>query len=259
MNKFYEFFAGGGMANAGLGTNWQCLFANDFCDKKAAAYKANWGEDHFVPGDVGKVTVGQLRDQADLAWASFPCQDLSLAGNKAGLNGERSGTFWSFMGLMTQLRNGGRKPRIIALENVYGAVTSNEGKDFEAIIKAVAAEGYRVGGMLIDAVHFLPQSRPRLFIVAIDEALPLPAELTAQTANPAWHPDAIIRGYNRLPEKLKDKWVWWNLPAPETRLHTLDDIIEAEPQGVVWHSQAETTRILEMMTDKNRQKVMTAQ
>lgn len=259
MNKFYEFFAGGGMANAGLGAGWQCLFANDFCEKKAAAYKANWGEDHFVAGDVGKVTVGQLRDQADLAWASFPCQDLSLAGNKAGLNGERSGTFWAFMGLMTQLKSSGRKPRIIALENVYGAVTSNEGKDFEAIIKAVAAEGYRVGGMLIDAVHFVPQSRPRLFIVAIDEALPIPAELTAQTANPAWHPEAIIRGYNRLPKKLKDKWVWWNLPAPEARLHTLDDIIEAEPQGVVWHSQEETTRILEMMTDKNRQKVMLAQ
>lgn len=259
MKKFYEFFAGGGMANAGLGAEWQCMFANDFSEKKAAAYKANWGDDHFVSGDVGKVKVDQLIGQADLAWASFPCQDLSLAGNGAGLDGERSGTFWAFMKLMKQLRRAGRKPRIIALENVYGAVTSNEGKDFEAIIKAVAAEGYRVGGMLIDAVHFIPQSRPRLFIVAVDEALPVAVEFEVPTPNPAWHPDAIIRGYNRLPKKLRDKWVWWNLPAPEARLRTLDDIIEAEPEGVDWHSKEETTRLLEMMTDTNRQKVMLAQ
>lgn len=259
MRKFYEFFAGGGMANAGLGANWNCVFANDFCEKKGSSYRANWGDGHLVVSDVAKIKPNHLPDQADLAWASFPCQDLSLAGNGVGLAGERSGTFWAFMKLMKQLNKQERKPRIIALENVYGAVTSHSGKDFEAIVKTVVAEGYRVGGMIIDAVHFVPQSRPRLFIVAIDEQLPIPADLLADTANPAWHPAAIIKAYNRLPKKLKDKWVWWNLPTPDARLRTLDDIIEKEPKGVVWHSREETARLLDMMTDVNRQKVMLAQ
>jgi len=259
MNKFYEFFAGGGMVNAGLGDEWKCLFANDFSEKKRAAYEANWGKDHFVPGDVGKVQLDQLPEQADLAWASFPCQDLSLAGNGAGLKGERSGTFWAFMKLMQQLREDKRKPRVIALENVYGAITSHAGKDFEAIIAALAAEGYRVGAMVIDAVHFIPQSRPRLFVVAIDEALQIPATLDGAQPAAAWHPRAITQAYGRLSEELRNKWVWWNLPAPDPHALTLEDIIEEEPQGVAWHSQEETEHLRGMMTDINLKKLWEAQ
>ena len=51
---FYEFFAGGGMARAGLGADWKCLFANDFCKKKAAAYAENWGDHHLVVRDVNR-------------------------------------------------------------------------------------------------------------------------------------------------------------------------------------------------------------
>lgn len=259
MGTFYEFFAGGGMAHAGLGADWQCLFANDFCKKKEAAYKANWGDKVFVGGDIAEVTIEQLIGHADLAWASFPCQDLSLAGNKLGLGGERSGTFWKFMEVVRGLRVGNRKPPMIALENVYGALTSHSGKDFEAIVKAVADEGYNVGAMVIDAIHFVPQSRPRLFIIAVDKALPIPDGLQAQTANPAWQPAVIIKAFNRLPKRLKDRWIWWNLPVPAARLQTLDEIIEENPTGVEWHSPAETRRLLEMMTDVNRQKVMLAQ
>ncbi|MBZ9566361.1 DNA cytosine methyltransferase [Modicisalibacter tunisiensis] len=85
MNSFYEFFAGGGMARAGLSTNWECLFANDFDPKKAASYALNWGNDHLHVGDVAKLTTDDLPGRPDLAWASFPCQDLSLAGGGAGL------------------------------------------------------------------------------------------------------------------------------------------------------------------------------
>ena len=99
-NTFYEFFAGGGMAHAGLGQDWECLFANDFSEKKAASYAANWGGDSLHVGDVALLESAQLPNQADLAWASFPCQDLSLAGNGAGLDGARSGTFSAFMKLM---------------------------------------------------------------------------------------------------------------------------------------------------------------
>jgi DNA (cytosine-5)-methyltransferase 1 len=96
MRTFYEFFAGGGMARAGLGGGWRCLFANDFDEKKALSYAANWGAEHLLVEDVARVKVEALPGEADLAWASFPCQDLSLACDGAGLKGHRSGSFWPF-------------------------------------------------------------------------------------------------------------------------------------------------------------------
>ena len=80
---FYEFFAGGGMARAGLGEGWDCLFANDFDKVKTETYRANWGGDHLHQGDVWALTADRLPGRADLAWASSPCQDLSLAGKRA--------------------------------------------------------------------------------------------------------------------------------------------------------------------------------
>lgn len=97
---FYEFFAGGGMARAGLGSSWHCLFANDFDRKKGETYRANWGSEALHIGDVRAVKPEQLPGHADLVWASFPCQDLSLAGAGAGLAGERSGTFWPFFDIV---------------------------------------------------------------------------------------------------------------------------------------------------------------
>jgi DNA (cytosine-5)-methyltransferase 1 len=83
---FLEFFAGGGMARAGLGESWRCLFANDFDAKKVAAYVRNYGETDIRLEDVAKLTLDDLPARpSDLAWASFPCQDLSLAGDYAGL------------------------------------------------------------------------------------------------------------------------------------------------------------------------------
>lgn len=111
MPTFYEFFAGGGMARAGLGPEWTCLFANDFDSKKAASYAANWGDEDLYVGDVNDVRLDQLPETADLAWASFPCQDLSLAGSGAGLTGARSGTFWPFWNHVLGLRDAGRAPK----------------------------------------------------------------------------------------------------------------------------------------------------
>jgi DNA (cytosine-5)-methyltransferase 1 len=73
MPSFYEFFAGGGMARAGLGQEWTCLFANDIDEKKGASYTANWGGERLAVRDVGELTTADLPDRADLAWASFPC------------------------------------------------------------------------------------------------------------------------------------------------------------------------------------------
>ena len=163
---FYEFFCGGGMARAGLGSNWTCLFANDFDAKKAASYGRNWGGRDLALKDVSALETCELRGQADLAWASFPCQDLSLAGMGAGLSGERSGAFWPFWRLVRQLRSEGRAPSLIVLENVCGALTSHGGADFRALCAALSEARYRFGAIIVDASEFVPQSRPRLFLIA---------------------------------------------------------------------------------------------
>ncbi|MCF8469114.1 MAG: DNA (cytosine-5-)-methyltransferase, partial [Sneathiella sp.] len=177
MGQFYEFFAGGGMARAGLGSDWSCLLANDIDSKKGTSYARNWGESDLVLEDVSELKPSDLPGAADLAWASFPCQDLSLAGAGAGLRGARSGTFWPFWKLMSALADEDRAPPMIVLENVCGALTSHGGQDFIAISEAIAKAGYRFGALVIDAVNFVPQSRPRLFIIAVAEGYPAPEEL----------------------------------------------------------------------------------
>src|SRR5579871_1340411 len=100
-STFFEFFAGGGMARLGLGPAWRCSFANEICEKKAAAYRAFFGDSpELLVRDVAEVTTTDLPGAPALVWASFPCQDLSLAGAGAGLNGRRSGTFTPFWNLM---------------------------------------------------------------------------------------------------------------------------------------------------------------
>lgn len=164
---FYEFFAGGGMVRAGLGKGWDCLFSNDIDAKKAQSYTANFGSDEFWQGDVRDIPLDQLSGSADLAWASSPCQDLSLAGKRAGLDGARSQAFWSFWDHMLKLRAEDRAPKLIALENVTGAVSSRGGADFMAMMTALAGGGYKFGAVVVDAAHFLPHSRQRLFVIAV--------------------------------------------------------------------------------------------
>ncbi|MEQ8936840.1 MAG: DNA cytosine methyltransferase, partial [Amphiplicatus sp.] len=138
-HAFLEFFAGGGMARLGLGPRWRCLLANDMDAQKCAAYRANFGGDDLVEADIAALNADALpQTRADLAWASFPCQDLSLAGARAGLQGARSGAFFQFWRLMEELRAEGRGPRLVALENVAGLLTSNGGADFRAVIETIA-------------------------------------------------------------------------------------------------------------------------
>lgn len=259
MATYFEFFAGGGMARTGLGSEWQCLWANDISEKKGAAYSSNWGSTDLLIGDVFNVNAHDLPGYADMAWGSFPCQDLSLAGNGDGLNGDKSSAFWGFWKLIRGLKRSNRQPRMVVLENVYGTLTSHEGKDFEQIAQAVAREGYIFGALVIDAVHFVPQSRPRLFIIGIHADMAIPNETYTSNANPAWHPDAVIRAYNRLPKKTKAAWRWWSPPSPTNRVSTLDDIIEYNQSSVRWHTTAETQQLLGMMSELNKRKVLAAQ
>jgi DNA (cytosine-5)-methyltransferase 1 len=258
MGSFYEFFAGGGMARAGLGEGWECLFANDLDQKKAASYVANWGDDHLRIGDVATLTPADLPSQADLAWASFPCQDLSLAGAGAGLKGDRSGTFWPFWKIVKALGEEGRAPRLIVLENVCGALSSHDGKDFAAISAALAGAGYRFGAVVMNAVRFLPHSRPRLFIIGVLKSIPVPRTLVEDGPEGIWHPSALINAYGKLSKRSKGAWVWWRIPAPSARTSIFADLVEDKPQGVTWHTAAETKKLIAMMTPLNLAKVEAA-
>lgn len=258
MNRYYEFFAGGGMARMGLGPQWNCLFSNDFDLKKARIYRENWRDDVFKAADVRKLTTADLPDEADLVWASFPCQDLSLAGGGAGLKGDRSGTFWPFWKLMESLGSEARAPKIIVLENVCGMLSSHEGKDFAAVCEALRKAGYRVGGTVVDAKLFIPHSRPRLFIIAIRHDLELPSGVVTENPSPVWHTRTLKTAYENLSSENKENWIWWNLPSPPTRNTRFADLIEDLPTGVNWHSPKETRLLLSMMSDVNLSKVQKA-
>ncbi len=265
-HRFYEFFAGGGMARAGLGDGWDCLFANDFDPMKARVYRDNWdgGKDLLVE-DINKVEPAHLPAQADLVWASFPCQDLSLAGNYNGIGHwqdkeqTRSGTFWPFWRLMRGLMDEGRAPKLIVLENVYGALTSNEGKDFAAIGSAFSGAGYRFGAMVIDARHFVPQSRPRVFVVSVRRDVSIPAHMLSSKPVAPWHPEGMLEAHKGLTKEAKKGWIWWSLPQPAARQKNFADLIEENPVGVKWDTDAQTKRLLSMMSEVNMAKVHQAQ
>jgi DNA (cytosine-5)-methyltransferase 1 len=258
MLSFYEFFAGGGMARAGLGAEWRCLFANDFDHKKGLAYRAYWGDAELKTADVASLRRQELPGHADLAWASFPCQDLSLAGAGAGLGGERSGTFWPFWNLMKGLVRERRGPRMIVLENVCGTLTSHNGEDFAAICEGFRKEGYVVGALVIDAALFVPQSRPRLFILGVKNDIDIPDALVSGGPSDPWHTRALRKAHENLPRKDADAWRWWRLPAPAPRSMKFEDIIEDEPKSSSWFTAEETRRLLAMMSPTNHAKVNTA-
>ncbi|PJK00891.1 DNA (cytosine-5-)-methyltransferase [Lysobacteraceae bacterium NML91-0213] len=260
--SFFEFFCGGGMARAGLGDKWRCLFANDFDPMKARVYRDNWDGGHeLLVEDINKVTPAQLPGEANLVWASFPCQDLSLAGNYEGIGHwqdkeqTRSGTFWPFWKLMRDLKDDKRAPAIIVLENVYGVLTSNGGRDFSAIGSAFTSAGYRFGAMVIDARLFVPHSRPRVFVVGIRSDVFIPEHLIAKDAMEPWHPDGLVAAQEGLSKEAKKRWIWWNLKKPEPREQDFVDLIEDEPVGVQWHTAEQTKKIISMMSDLNTQKL----
>jgi DNA (cytosine-5)-methyltransferase 1 len=259
MLSFYEFFAGGGMARAGLGRGWNCLFANDVDAKKGFSYQANWGTGgELRVCDIRDIHSDDLPGHVDMSWASFPCQDLSLAGGGAGLKGARSSTFFSFWNIVRSLSEMDRAPRIIVLENVCGTLTSHGGQDFAAICSTFQESGYKFGAVVIDAAHFLPQSRSRLFMIGVLDSHPVSDALIAPGPIEPFHPRVLRKALEGLPEALRENLLWWNLPIPKRRLTTFSDIIEDEPQDVDWHTPAETKRLLGMMSPINLAKVSAA-
>ncbi len=246
------------MVRAGLGTGWTCLFANDFDHKKSRVYRQNWGDGELRIADVETLKSGDLPGQPHLVWASFPCQDLSLAGGGAGLKGNRSGTFWPFWRLMKARIAEQRPPGMIVLENVCGTLTSHDGKDFTAICAALSDEGYSIGVLVIDASLFVPHSRPRLFIICTRMNAAIPNSCVSSGPVLPWHTKAVRTAYARLPAEIRRGWIWWNPSVPPARTKSLSDLIEDHPADVRWFSKDETSRLIAKMSDLNREKLAQA-
>ena len=212
---FHEFFAGSGLVSCGLSDSFHSVWANDISERKAAVYRANLNTDVFHLGDVSLVKGSDL-PEAKLSWASFPCQDLSLAGNIEGIHSRRSGLVWQWVRIIDEL--GDKAPRVFCLENVAGLVSAHGGNDYRNLHETLSQRGYRVGAVLVNANRFIPQSRPRVFVIGTRG--PIPEDLIS--GEPTWMHPAVVR---RIGSSIED-FVWWNAEEPSPRNIGLADIVE---------------------------------
>lgn len=212
----HEFFAGSGLVAYGLKGMFAPIWSNDISPQKTAVYEANFLSDHFVLGDIKDVKGVDL-PYAHLSWASFPCQDLSLAGSIGGIDGCRSGLVWEWFRVLDEMLV---KPRILVLENVSGLLSANNGDNYRKLHMALLDRGYDCGAIVLNASYFLPQSRPRVFVIAVQKGYHIPKELT--DTEPCWlHNKAAVELGRSLPG-----WIWWHARKPPKRRVTLADIIE---------------------------------
>jgi DNA (cytosine-5)-methyltransferase 1 len=255
MPRFAEFFSGGGMARLGLGERWTCVLANDLCASKCATYRENFGSDHLVEGDIAHLDPARLRQPIDLYWASSPCQDFSLAGKGAGLAGRRSGIFETWVDIIAAAAGTGYRPRIIAFENVVGLLARSEGRDFIEVLSRFVSLGYRVGARVLDARHWLPQSRPRLFVIALRSDIDLPigwgGPIAGCLAENARLEDVLARAPLALRSSL------FRLPAPQQLKHTvaLADLVEHDVLDASWLSADQLAFLRSIMSDLAQRKL----
>lgn len=172
MIRAVEFFAGMGLMRAGLEcVGIKTVFANDIDKTKAKLYVDNWGREELRVGDIRELHGGCIPD-ADLVTASFPCTDMSLAGNYKGLNGAQSGLVLDFLRILDEM--GDRAPRTLMIENVMGFLTANDGKDWETVVEGIHQLGYRSAHIVVNANAFVPQSRARVFLFGHKGSIKLP-------------------------------------------------------------------------------------
>ena len=159
-------FAGVGGFDLALQRNGVKVVASVEIDKKAQDVLRRHFPESTIFGDITGVTGEQLRAAGfeptnGIITGGFPCQDLSVAGKRAGLEGSRSGLFWEICRLLDETR-----AQNFILENVPGLLSSNGGKDMAVVIEALVERGYRIAWRVLDAQHFgVPQRRRRVFIV----------------------------------------------------------------------------------------------
>jgi len=210
-----EFFAGSGLVTEGLGQNFSVVWAGDLSEKKEQIYCQNHGYKHFHRVDIATQT-GKDLPEAELVWASFPCQDLSLAGKIGGIDAARSGMFWEWLRVLDEMPT---PPKVVCLENVVGLLSSGGGQDYQRLHLALEKRGYRVGPLLLDAMEWLPQSRRRVFIVGVLNSVDC---YHLQSFVSDWpHPTAV----KNVAIGLKNL-IWWQLPRPQKRPKRLSEILE---------------------------------
>lgn len=219
-----DFFAGSGLVRLGLEPEFKTLWANDNCLKKRAVYVANNPAAEFYLGNIQDVQ-GKDLPAVDLAWASFPCQDLSLAGDLNGMKqGTRSGLFWEWTRIIRELSECGKRPPILVAENVVGFVVADGGRHFKKAYQALRTLGYRVGAVLVDAQDFVPQSRPRAFVIAVNENIPLEG-LCQQLPTEPFHSTGLVRTSFLVNDP---EWIWWSMPTPSGRILSFSDLCERD-------------------------------
>jgi DNA (cytosine-5)-methyltransferase 1 len=265
--RFAEFFAGIGLVHEALkGSGWACVYANDIDPKKEAMYKGHFGPSpYFHLEDVwhtGKI-VEEIEDRPFLATASFPCTDLSLAGHWQGFEGDQSSTYFGFIRVLQAM--GSRKPKLVMLENVAGFLTSKDGADFVKAVSTLAAEGYWIDCFVLDAKSFVPQSRPRVFVIGFHDSL-RSDRIIRQGSNAlfgdAWQcaiddagslrPDSLLRlmGKTTLPTG----WGTLALRPPKQARYTLASLIDIDDDQE-WWDKAATDKHYKMLSDLHLREV----
>ena len=210
-----DFFAGSGLVSAGLSSDFRTVWANDISPKKALVFNANNNAGVLQVCPIENIS-GKALPSVDLSWGSFPCQDLSLAGDIKGLYASRSGLFWQWLRVMDEMPV---RPPVVVAENVIGLVSAAGGEYYVAVHKELAERGYRVGAVMLDAANWLPQSRKRIFVIGVQDTV----DITALTSTRAtWcHPEPVVKVAGMV-----DDWIWWNIPAPKNRKPLLDEIVD---------------------------------
>lgn len=233
-----EFFAGIGLARAGMSeAGIQTVWANDLDSSKQKMYIGQWGPEHFHLGDVFEVDPKQVPN-SDIAWSSSPCTDLSLAGKRSGIGGKESSAFFGFIQVLRRM--GERRPGVVVLENVVGLASSHGGDDLRAAIREFNELGYSVDVVTIDARRFLPQSRPRLFIVGATSPIEGGSHDTA--IRPDWlawvHEDKTLKTF------------MFPFPAiPELLAGGLSDVLEdMSEDDKRWWDERRTAAFVESMS-----------
>ena len=246
---FAEFFAGIGLMRIGLErAGWQIAFANDIEEDKWQMYRDHFGDTReFVVDDVHKLDASSMPD-VGLATASFPCNDLSLAGARKGLAGAQSSAFWGFIEVMTKM--GRRRPPMVLLENVTGFLTSHDGGDFRDALLALNRLGYAVDAFIIDAVRFVPHSRQRLFVVGTRTESVSAVNETPKFYESDCRPPALADFILWNPEI---NWRIRKMPQlPKSQLVLADILENMSPNSLIWWSRQRSDYLLNQMSTKHR-------
>ena len=248
-----EFFAGIGLARMALEkAAWSVRFANDNAEDKVLFYKENLGVQELTPDarDIHDVAATDVPTVA-LATACFPCTDLSLAGAQRGLEpGTESSAYLKFTAILRQMKF--RRPPFVLLENVVGMIHSRDGIDFRICLEQLRDAGYTVDPFLLDAKWFVPQSRPRLFVVAVrDDLRPLGHHTNA--SDDAIHCLRPARLIEFIEAHAKLPWSLRALPMPAKQTIPLQDILENIPfDDPRWWTGERSLRLYQQMSDKHR-------